>query len=95
MALFLLFGVLPLAVIVVAVRLTIPSSSTDVAPTRVVRPPLPVGRPARLRATRRVNDDEARAILMRDGFSVDQSPIRKGPPRTLDSARYDIWRQVR
>jgi hypothetical protein len=37
MVLFLLLGVLPLVVIVIALRFAVPSSSTDVGPTRVVR----------------------------------------------------------
>jgi hypothetical protein len=39
MVLILLLGVLPLVVILVALRLAVPSSSTEVAPTRVVRRP--------------------------------------------------------
>jgi len=66
--LLLLLGVLPLAVILLAWRFTIPSSSTDVAPTRIAR---------------------------RSAAEVDQSRDGSGPPRPLDSAPYDIWRQLR
>ena len=39
MVLILLLGVLPVVVILIALRFTVPSSSTDVAPTRLVRRP--------------------------------------------------------
>jgi hypothetical protein len=68
MVLVLLLCVLPPAVILIALRLAIPSSSIDVAPTRVVRRP----------ATR-----------------VERRPERPDPPRPLDGAPYDIWRQLR
>ena len=68
MVLFLLLGVLPLVVIVIALRFAVPSSSTDVGPTRAVR---------------------------RSSARVELRPEPPEPHRPLDSAPYDIWRQLR
>jgi hypothetical protein len=95
MALLLLLGILPPAVILIALRFTIPSSSAQVAPERTVRPPVRVSRrPARL-LVRDEDDEAARWAAMRDRSSIDRRRFGDGPPRTYDSAAYDIWRRLR
>jgi len=46
------------------------------------------------RPVRLENDEETRAALLRDGFTVDQGRSHGGPPANPD-ARYDFLRQLR
>ena len=87
-------SVVVLAAIPISLHSSVASDSRVVTLARLTARPIVLAMNA-VRRLARVENDVTRAALMRDGYSIDQSRFRDGPPRNLYHAGYDIVRQIR